>query len=328
MTALRWDNVPKPHVERPALLVPSSKPPRRKQKPPYIKNRDKKAGQARNGPQHLARSASATGVGIGSARCSTCKARDVTLWRVAGRLVCASCRPANRMAYAPQSGPRQKPDPRNAARKERTATVATAGKGIEWAVRQGLTDRKAGTECRKYEDFLRTYKLSRAPFTLRMWNAYLPSTQPKPNINARAEGRPGPSIPPVPSQKPSSAAVAQKDLEWAARQGHEDRIARKPCRKYKTFLATYQLHKSDATLRLWDAYQKQTKAERLNRPLPNLKRRSRWTRDLSISDTTTPRRKNVRKYDRERPRQSELPPEIAALLMKLNQQDTLVDMWR
>jgi len=48
MTALRWDHVPKPHVERPALLVPSSKPPRRKQKPPNIKNRDGKAGQARN----------------------------------------------------------------------------------------------------------------------------------------------------------------------------------------------------------------------------------------------------------------------------------------
>jgi hypothetical protein len=48
----------------------------------------------------------------------------------------------------------------------------------------------------------------------------------------------------------------------------------------------------------------------------------------ACAETTTPRRKNVRKYDRENPRESELPPEIADLLMKLNQQDTLVDMWR
>lgn len=328
MTTLRWDNVPKPRVERPPLLVPSSKPARRKQTPPNIKNRDEKAGQARNEPRHLSHSASTTGVGIGSARCSGCNARGVTLWWVAGSLLCGHCRPANRMAYAPQSGPRQKPDPRNAARKERTATVAGTEKDIEWAARQGVRDRKAGTECRKYKDFLRAYNLPRSPFTLRMWNAYLPSSQPEPNIKARVEGRRGPSIPPVPSQKPSSAAVAPKDFEWAARQGRRDSIARKACRKYKTFLTTYELHKSDASLRLWDAYRKQTKAERSNTPVPDLKRRSHWTRGLSISDTATPRRKYVRKYDRENSGEGELPPGIAALLMKLNQQDTLVDMWR
>ena len=328
MTALRWDNVPKRRVERPALLVSSPKSARHKQTPPKIKNRDEKAGQARNEPQHPARAAGATGVGIGSARCSQCNARGVTLWWVEGSLLCGHCRPANRMAYAPQSGPKQNPNPRNAARKERTATVAGTEKDIEWAARQGVRDRKAGTEWRKYKDFLRAYNLPRSPYTLRMWNAYLPSTQPEPNIKARAEGRRSPSIPPVPSQKPSSAAVAPKDREWAARQGRQDSIARKACRKYKTFLTTYQLHKSDASLHLWDAYRKQTKAERSNTPVPDLKRRSHWTRGLSISDTATPRRKKVRRYDRENPRESELPPGIAALLMKLNQQDTLVDMWR
>lgn len=246
MTSRRWDNVPKPRVERPPLLVPNSKPARRKQTPQNIKNCDEKAGQVRSEPQHPARAARATGIGIGSARCSTCEARGVTLWRVAGSLLCGSCRPANRTAYAPQSGPRQKPDPRNAARKDRTATIAGTEKDIEWAARQGVTDRKAGTECRKY----------------------------------------------------------------------------------KTFLVTYELHKSDASLCLWDAYRKQTKAERVNKPVPDLKRRSNWTRGLSISDTATPRRKYVRKYDRESPRESELSPGIAALLMKLNQQNTLVDMWR
>ncbi len=51
-------------------------------------------------------------------------------------------------------------------------------------------------------------------------------------------------------------------------------------------------------------------------------------RGLTLSDTTTPRRKTVRRYDRVIPRKSELSPENAALLMKVNQQDTLVDMWR
>lgn len=327
MTTRRWDNVPKSRVERPPLLVPSPKPVRPKKKPANVKDRTEKAGQARNEPQHLARAAGGTGVGIGSARCSACKARDVTLWQVGGSLLCASCRPANRMAYPPQSQRRQERDPRNAVRKERTATDASTGKEIEWAARQGVRDRKAGAECRKYEDFLRTYKLGRSPFTFRMWNAYLPSSQPKPNSTARAGSRRDPSMPPVPSQKPPPAAVARKDLEWAARQGREDRIRGKACRKYKTFLIVYELHKSDAALHLWDAYYKQTKPD-LNTPPRSRKRGSYWTRGLSSSDTTTPHRKTIRRCDRENRRESELPQEIAALLMKVNQQNTLVDMWR
>jgi hypothetical protein len=122
--------------------------------------------------------------------------------------------------------------------------------------------------------------------------------------------------------------VQEKDIEWAARQGVRDRKAGTECRKYKTFLITYELHKSDASLRLWNAYQYQTKPERFNTPALDPKRRSHGPRGLNVTGRATPRRKSVRKYDRENPRESELPPEIAALLMKLNQQNTLVDMWR
>ena len=128
-------------------------------------------------------------------------------------------------------------------------TVATAEKGIAWAARQGLDDRKAGTECRKYKNFLRIHNLPKSQFTLRMWNAYLPASQ-------------------------------------------------------------------------------STKPARLNTQPPKPKQKSRWTRGLTLGDTTTPRRKAVRRYDRVEPRESELSPEIAALLMKVNQQNTLVDMWR
>ena len=159
MTSLRWDNVPKPRVERPPLLAPSSKSARRKQKPPNLKDRIEEVGGARIELQDLARSARAaaraTSAKMRSDRCSACKARGVTLWQVAGRLVCASCRTANEMAYAPQSGRRQEPDRRKAARKEGTVTAATAEKDIAWAARQGANDRKAGTECRKYKNFLR-----------------------------------------------------------------------------------------------------------------------------------------------------------------------------
>ena len=208
MTTLRWDNVPKPRVERPPLLAPSSKSARRKQKPPNLKDRIEEVGGARTELQDLARSARAaaraTSAKMGSGRCSACKARGVTLWQVAGRLVCANCRTANKMAYAPQSGRRQEPDLRKAARKEGTVTAATAGKDIAWAARQGANDRKAGTECRKYKNFLRIYNLPRSPFTLRMWNAYLPARQPTPKNNARAGVRRGPLIPPDPPQKPIS----------------------------------------------------------------------------------------------------------------------------
>lgn len=232
MTTLRWDNVSKPRVERPPLLVPSSKSARRTQKPPNLKNRIGEISGARIELEDRARSARAvhaTSAEMESERCSACKARGVTLWQVAGRLVCASCR--------------------KAARKEGTVTTATAGKDITWAARQGAADRKAGTECRKYKAFLRINSLPTSQFTLRMWNAYLAASQP-------------------------------------------------------------------------------TKPVRINPPRPKRKQKSYWTSGLTLSDTTTPRRKTVRRYDRVEPRQSEMSSELAALLMQLNQQNTLVDMWR
>lgn len=253
MTTLRWDNVPKRRVERPPLLGPNSKSARRKQKPPNLNEGIAAVGAARTELQGLDRSARAaaraTSGKVRSDRCSACKARGVTLWLAAGCLVCAHCRTANRIACAPQSGHRQEPGHRKAARKEGPVTVATTEDDIAWASRQGTNDRKAGTQCRKYKSFLRIHNLPRSQFTLRMWDAYLLASQP-------------------------------------------------------------------------------TKPAPLNTPPPNPKQKSRWTRGLALTDTTTPRRKTVRRYDRVEPRKSELSPEIAALLMKLNQQNTLVDMWR
>lgn len=176
-----------------------------------------------------------------SGRCSVCKARGVTLWQVAGSLVCASCRRNNGIGYAPQSGRRPEPDQGKATRKERTVTVATAEKDIEWAARQGATARNAATECRKYKVFLRTYNLSRSPFTLRMWNAYFSSRHPKPTSIPRVKGRRVPSITPIPSQRPSPAAVAQRNRESAARQEREDRIA----------ALLMQLNQQDTLVDMW-----------------------------------------------------------------------------
>jgi hypothetical protein len=128
MTSLRWDNVPKRRVERPPLPVPSSKSAHSERKPPNLKDRIEQVGGAQIEPKVLARSASAapaTSAKMGSQRCSACKARGVTLWLAAGRLVCASCRKANEIAYAPQSGHWQESGRRNAAGKEETVMAAT-----------------------------------------------------------------------------------------------------------------------------------------------------------------------------------------------------------
>lgn len=96
MTSLRWDNVPKPRVERPPFLAPSSKSARREQKPAGLKDRIEEAGGARIELHDLARSsraaARAASAKTGSGRCSACKARGVTLWQVTGSLMCANCR--------------------------------------------------------------------------------------------------------------------------------------------------------------------------------------------------------------------------------------------
>jgi len=253
MTTLRWDNVPKPRVERPPLLVPSSKSARRKQKPPNPRDRIEEISGARIELQDPARSASAAtraaSARMRSDRCSACRARGVTLWQVAGRLVCASCRTARKMAYGPQPGRRPEPDRRKATRKAGTTTAAAAGKDIAWAARQGENDRKAGTACPRYKAFLAIHNLPKSQFTLRMWNAYLPASQP-------------------------------------------------------------------------------TRPVRRNTPPPKPKHASRWTRGLTLGDATTPRHKTARRYDLITPCGSDLSPEDAALLRKVNQLDTLVDMWR
>jgi hypothetical protein len=95
MTSLRWDNVPKPRVERPPFLAPSSKSARRTQTLPGLKDRIEGAGRARTGLHDLAGSAGAARAASAnreSGRCSWCKARGVTLWRFSGRLVCGNCR--------------------------------------------------------------------------------------------------------------------------------------------------------------------------------------------------------------------------------------------
>ncbi len=47
MTSLRWDNVPKPRVERPPLLVSGPNPGCRKQKPSNLRDRIEEVGGAR-----------------------------------------------------------------------------------------------------------------------------------------------------------------------------------------------------------------------------------------------------------------------------------------
>jgi uncharacterized Zn finger protein (UPF0148 family) len=164
MTSLRWDNVPNPRDERPPLLASSSK-----HKPAGLKDRTEEAGGMRIELQDFARAAAhAASPQRGSGRCSACKARGVTLWQVAGRLVCASCR----TPYARQPGHRQEPSGRKAAGKEGTVTVATAEKDIAWAARQGRQDRKARTRCGSYKSFLTRYKLRKSEKTWEMWTGY------------------------------------------------------------------------------------------------------------------------------------------------------------
>jgi hypothetical protein len=169
MTSLRRDNVPKPRDERPPLLASSSKSALQRHKPAGLKDRTEEAGGMRIELQDFARTAAhAASAQTGSVRCSACKARGVTLWQVAGRLMCASCR----RAYARQPGHRHKPSGRRAAGKEGTVTVATAEKDIAWAARQGRQDRKARTQCGSYKSFLTRYKLRKSEKTWEMWTEY------------------------------------------------------------------------------------------------------------------------------------------------------------
>jgi hypothetical protein len=201
--------------------------------------------------------------------------------------------------------------------------AAVAPKSIAWATRQGTNDRTAGTECRKYKKFLSIYKLPSSPLTLQLWNAYCLGRQSasKNDLPREAKG-----------QRPRRADPRRKsipsvvDAAWAARQAREDRISGNVCRSYEDFLRTYRLRKSDASRRVWRTYQERAKLVSRSTP-PKSAQRLNWARGLSLSDVSA-RRSTVRRYDFIEPRRRDLSPENAALLMKVNQQNTLVDMWR
>ena len=163
-----------------------------------------------------------------------------------------------------------------------------------------------------------------------------------------------------------TAMIGKRDIMWAADQGASDRNAGTACPKYKNFLITHELPRSSFTLRMWDAYRlagqstsrnaarpgskhsalsppdaeqsqtlaaaarkdrKHARQARRDMSTPRRKQKTYQTRGLTLQGTPTPRRKTVRRYDLVGPR-NDLTPENAALLMKLNQQNTLVDMWR
>jgi hypothetical protein len=141
MTSLRWDNVPKPRVERPPLLAPSSKSARRKQKRWNLNDGIEEVGGTRTELQDLARSARAAAraasANRGSGRCSSCHARGVTLWRFSERLVCGNCRgemwaeyrrsprqaPASTQRTSPSPGERTGPSRSSALSDERLARL-------------------------------------------------------------------------------------------------------------------------------------------------------------------------------------------------------------
>jgi hypothetical protein len=218
MTSLRWDNVPKPRVERPPLLASSSKSALRKHKPADLKDRTEEAGGMQIELRDFARAARAAAraasAKTGSGRCSACKARGGTLWQVAGRLVCASCRTTNETAPSRQPGHKQEQSGRKAARKEETVTVATAEKGIAWAVRQGGQDRKARTQCGSYKSFIKHYDLRRSEKTWELWTEYYRSSRQAPASTQRKSPSPSKRAGPSRSSALSPERLARlRDLQ-------------------------------------------------------------------------------------------------------------------
>jgi len=137
------------------------------------------------------------------------KARGVTLWQVAGRVACASCRTANEMAYAGQPGHRQEPGGRKADRKEEIVTVATAEKNIAWALRQGRQDRRSRTRCGSYKSFLKRYNLLGSEKTWAMWTEYCRSSGQAPASAQRKS--------PSPSKRAGSSRSSALSDERLAR---------------------------------------------------------------------------------------------------------------
>jgi len=192
-----------------------------------------------------------------------------------------------------------------------------------WAARQGTNDRDAGTECRKYSNFLSIYRLPRSPLTLRMWNAYLGAGQTALKNAPRPGGELERPVRAHPRPKPTPAVLGPS---WAAHQAREDSISGNVCLSYEGFLRIYGLRTSDAARRVWKVYRDGAKLAPRRTPL-KYAQKSNWARGLTLNDASA-RRGPVRRYDRPEPRRTDLSAENAALLMKVNQQNTLVDMWR
>jgi hypothetical protein len=137
-----------------------------------------------------------------------------------------------------------------------------------------------------------------------------------------------PARKPEPAPGHPAAMPAGRTPGWAGRQGREDCRMGSPCPKYKTFLATYKLPECDASLRLWHEYRAQTKPARVSMASPTSRRKSRRRGTRAPSDASASGRKTAHRYTRDQQRTSDVSPEIAALLLKVNQQNTLVDAWR
>lgn len=208
-----------------------------------------------------------------------------------------------------------------------TATSADraviGSKDIAWATRQGTSDRIAGTECRKYRWFLRIHRLPRSPLTLRMWDAYLLALRPATSYASRRGGK---HKPPVQADPRRDSIPAVLSPSWAAGQARQDRISGNICASFEDFLRAYGLRKSDASRRVWQAYHERAKLAPRSTP-PKIVQKSYRARSLTLGDPSA-RRRTVRRYDRTEPPKSDLSPKNAAMLMKINQQNTLVDMWR
>ncbi len=91
--------------------------------------------------------------------------------------------------------------------------AAIAPKDIAWATRQGTHDRNAGTEYRKYKNFLSIYKLPSSPLTLQLWNAYLLARQSAPKNASRRGGKRTRPVRADPRRKSIPAVVGPS---WAA----------------------------------------------------------------------------------------------------------------
>jgi hypothetical protein len=156
-----------------------------------------------------------------------------------------------------------------------------------------------------------------------MWNAYLDAKQSAPKNAPRPGGERKRPVQADTRRKPIPAVLGPS---WAAAQAREDRTSGNVCLTYEGFLRIDGLRGSDAAHRVWNAYHEGAKLAPRSRPQKSAQK-SNWARGLALSEAPA-RRRTVRRYDRPEPRRSDLSAENAALLMKVNQQNTLVDMWR